>query len=100
MIGNGQMAAATTGLSETSPDDLIFISYFHFFQKAWECKKFSQSAIDVVLYPQILALMVSEVISLMQAKASHLQKGITPFQKTPCEELHDHRHELALNQYR
>jgi len=43
--------------------------------------------------------MVSGVIPLTQAKVSH-RKGITPFQRTPCEELHDHRHVLAFNQYR
>jgi len=29
MVGDGQTAAATTGLSETSPDGLIFICYFY-----------------------------------------------------------------------
>jgi hypothetical protein len=33
IIGDGQMAAATTGLSETSPDGLIFICYFHLLSK-------------------------------------------------------------------
>jgi hypothetical protein len=33
MIGDGQMVAATTWLSETSPDSLIFISYFHLLSK-------------------------------------------------------------------
>jgi hypothetical protein len=33
MIGDGQMAAATTWVSETSPDGLIFISYFHLLSK-------------------------------------------------------------------
>jgi hypothetical protein len=29
MVGDGQMAAATFGLRETSPDGQIFICYFH-----------------------------------------------------------------------
>jgi hypothetical protein len=36
MIGDGQMAAATTGLSETSPDGPIFISYNSFAVKRLE----------------------------------------------------------------
>jgi hypothetical protein len=33
MIVDGQMAAATTGLSETSPGGSIFICYFHLLSK-------------------------------------------------------------------
>jgi hypothetical protein len=33
MIGDGQTAAATTELSETSPDGPIFIYYFHLLSK-------------------------------------------------------------------
>jgi hypothetical protein len=33
MVGDGQMAVATTGLSETNPDGLIFVCYFYLLSK-------------------------------------------------------------------
>jgi hypothetical protein len=81
----------------TQSSSVIFICC----EKAWACREFSQIAIVVVLYPQILVLIISEVISLIQTKVFCLQKVITtPFKKSLCEELQDHRHVLAINQYR